>query len=112
MPTPALIEKKLAQYAITGSVAAAYTVPASTTGLLKAMEIVNTNASTTVTLDLYLVPSGGSATTATQWFSDLTLVPGEVVQWTGLQILEEGDALHAGGDTTGCTLNLSGGERS
>jgi len=100
---------KLGQLALTASAQTVYTVPSLARAIVKTIDICNTNSSN-VTVTVYLVPSGGSANNAT------TLIPGPIVvangmfQWSGAQVLSEGDTIRAVASTTGVTINVSGAE--
>lgn len=84
------------------------TTSANTRDILKNIDIANDTA-TTVTVDVYLVPSGDSAS------ADNLLIPGvsipghSVFQWTGTQIANAGGTIQAGASIAGVTLTASGG---
>jgi hypothetical protein len=103
--------KKLCQGALTtSSVAALYTVPASTITFLKDIDVANTTAAP-VSLTINLVPSGGSVATSNQLVPVLPIAGNSMWQWTGTQILNVGDTIHANGSAVGLTINSSGAER-
>ena len=91
---------------ITGTV---YTVPASTRTILKSIDIANTNGAG-VTVSVYLVPSGDSASNANTLLPGVTIAANTLLQWAGVQVLEAGDTLQAVGSTTGISIIASGGE--
>lgn len=86
-----------------------YTVPDKTRAILKTIDVSNT---TTVKkrVNLYLVPSGGSASTSNILISN-TLVPANgLLQWTGTHVMNTGDTIQSSGSDSGLTVTVSGGE--
>lgn len=100
---------KLAQAAVTAGTTTIYTVPASTRTMIKEMDICNTTAGT-LTLNVHLVPSGGSATTANALFYGASISANTTLQWSGVQVLNVGDTIQVQGSGLGLTINVSGGE--
>lgn len=100
---------KLGQAAITTGVTTLYTVPASTRTLLKDIDIVNTTAGA-LTVDIYLVPSAGSAGATNALFYGYSINANSNLQWTGTQILNIGDTIQIKASGAGCTIIASGGE--
>lgn len=100
---------KLGQAAITTGVTTLYTVPVSTRTLVKDIDVVNTSAGA-LTVDIYLVASGGSASTANALFYGFSVAANGNLQWTGVQILNAGDTIQIKASGAGCTINASGGE--
>lgn len=100
---------KLAQAAVTASVVTVYTVPASTRTILKDIDICNTTAGA-LTINVYLVPSGGSPGTGNALFFGLAITANTTLQWSGVQVLNAGDTIRVQGSATGLTVNISGGE--
>jgi len=100
---------QLGQAALTTSVATLYTVPSSTRTYVKGIDICNTSGST-ITVNVYLVPSGGSAGTGNALFYGLSVSANTTYHWVGTQILNPAQTLQASASTTGCTLIASGGE--
>jgi hypothetical protein len=100
---------KLAQAAVTAGTTTIYTVPASTRTMIKEMDICNTTAGT-LTLNVHLVPSGGSATTANALFYNASISANTTLQWSGVQVLNVGDTIRVQGSGLGLTINISGGE--
>ncbi len=100
---------KLGLKAIGTSVETVYTVPASTRTLLKDISICNTTAAT-VTVDVYLVPSAGSAGTGNALMYTLSISANSIIQWNGVQILNVGDTIQTKASAVGCTAHFSGGE--
>lgn len=101
--------KKLGQGGITGAVTTLYTVPASTRTLVKDIDVVNTTAGA-LTIDIYLVPSGGSAGTTNALFYGYSINANSNLQWTGTQIMDAGDTIQIKASGVGCTIHASGGE--
>ena len=100
---------KLGQAAITAVATTLYTVPASTRTLLKDIDIVNTSGGA-LTVDVYLVPSGGAAATTNALFYGYSINANSNLQWTGLQVLNAGDTIQIKASGLGCTIIASGGE--
>lgn len=100
---------KLGQGAVTAAVTTLYTVPASTRAFVKDIDIVNTSAGS-LTVDVYLVPSGGTAGTSNALFYNSSVISKGNVQWSGTQILNVGDTIQIKASGLGCTINISGGE--
>lgn len=100
---------QLGQAAITGSVATLYTVPTATRTYLKDINICNTSGSA-ITVNVYLVPSGGTASTANALLYTLSIASNAVYRWTGVQVLLPGQTIQTSASTTGCTIIASGGE--
>lgn len=100
---------KLAQAAVTAGTTTIYTVPASTRTMIKEMDICNTTAGT-LTLNVHLVPSGGSPTTANALFYGASISANTTLQWSGVQVLNVGDTIRVQGSGLGLTINVSGGE--
>lgn len=103
---------KLGQGAVTTGTTTFYTVGSLKRAIVKTIDICNTSSTSAVSVTVYLVPSGSSASTSN------TLVPAVVVphngifQWTGAQVLNEGDTIQATASITGSTITMSGGECS
>lgn len=105
MTTPILMTEGELPLAAT----ALYTVPTGSRVMLKDFDLSNTTAGALLAY-VYLVPSGDSPTTSN------LLVPGsqieglQIMQWSGTQVLEEGDALYGKASAAGVNLRASGGE--
>jgi len=100
---------KFGQAAITASTTTLYTVPASTRALLKDIDVVNTTGGA-ITVDIYLVPSAGSAATSNALFYAYSINGNTNLQWTGTQVLNAGDTIQIKASGLGCTIIASGGE--
>ena len=71
-----------------------YTVPASTSAVVSTITACNTTASA-VTIRVYIVKSGGSATVANALYYDLTLPSGDTFASTCGVTLATGDLIRA-----------------
>lgn len=100
---------QLGQAAITASVTTLYTVPSSTRAFVKNFDFANTSSGP-LTYRVYLVPSGGSAGTSNALFYDFLIDSKETINWTGTQILNEGDTIQVEASGTGITVIASGAE--
>lgn len=104
-----IIPVRLGQAAITNVIATLYTVPVNTRTLLKDFDICNTTAGA-LTVDVHLVPSGGSATTANALLYGYSINANATLQWSGTQVLNAGATIQVKASGAGCTINASGGE--
>jgi hypothetical protein len=86
-----------------------YTVLAKSRVFLTTIDVCNTTAAS---LDayIYLVPSGGSPSTSNLLIPGVDITANSMMQWTGAQILNEGDTIRGKGSAVGITVNISGGE--
>ena len=100
---------KLGQAAIAITLATLYTTPALTRTFVKDIDIGNTTAAA-VSVSVYLVPSGGSSTSATILVPAVSIPANSIFQWTGTQILNAGDFIQTIASAVGCTINASGAE--
>lgn len=104
-----IVPAKLAQAALTTSPVSVYTVPANTRTMVKNFDLCNTNAALT-TFSIYLVPSGGSPATSNALFYSQNLTGYQSLQWSGVEILNQGDQIYVQASATGMTIYISGGE--
>ena len=104
-----LVPTKLGQAAITGSLATLYTVPALTRTILKDFDICNTSGGA-LTVDVHLVPSGGSATTDNALLYGYSINANATLQWTGSQVMNTGDFIRVKASGLGCSITASGVE--
>lgn len=111
MAFDAITPAKLGQSAIatTPTLTTVYTVPSLTRTFVKNIDVANTTAAP-LTVNIYLVPSGGTAGTGNMLFPTVSIPANSIVQWTGSQILNTGDFIQATGSGAGLTINASGGE--
>lgn len=82
-------KRLIAGSALTGSTATYYTVPTSTTAIVKELKLCNTDTATR-TVDIFEVASGGSASATNQIFQDLALVAGETKIFSLSSVLTAG----------------------
>jgi len=100
---------QLGQAAITASTTTLYTVPTSTRTFLKDMDICNTTSGA-ITVNIYIVPSAGTASTSNALLYGALVPANSTLQWTGSQILLTGSTIQISASATGCTIVASGGE--
>lgn len=101
---------KLGQGSVAASLTTRYTTPASTRTLVKDITICNTSTTSTLTVSVYLIPSGGSAGVTNILISNVSIAPNGLFQWTGTQIMNASDFIQDIASATGCTINIGGGE--
>ncbi len=100
---------KLGQAAMTTSYATVYTTPSLSRTILKEFDIINTTAGALL-IYVSIVPSGGTAGTGNALFYGNSLPANTTMQWTGTQIMNEGDTIQVKASNPGCTITVSGGE--
>jgi len=100
---------QLGQAAITTGYTTVYTTPVNTRTYVKDINICNTTA-TSLTVSVYLVPSGGTAGTGNALFYEWLLYPRDLYRWQGVQIMNAGGTLQVKASATGATITVSGGE--
>lgn len=89
--------------------AAIYTVPASTRALVKTIDIANNNLAS-VTVTVYMVPSGGTAGSDNILIPGVTIPASSVLQWSGIHVLDAAGSIQAVAATTNVSAVISGGE--
>jgi len=94
--------------AATTSVSTLYTVPSNVQFQLQEIDITNTSA-TAGTFTIYLVPSGGTASTSNALFYTAPINGNTTVQWTGVLSLAAGTTIQALASATTITYKISGG---
>ena len=100
--------RQLGQSAIGTAVSKLYTVPASTTALIKNIDICNT-ATTGTTIRVFLVPNAGSATTNNALIYDYSLPANSMLSWDGCQVQHTaGDTIQVQAGAVCCTAVISG----
>jgi hypothetical protein len=99
--------KKLGTIAITGTPATVYTSPLSTRTKLAQIDVCNTTAAD-ITLNVYMIASGGSAATSNALFYGLNIPANGALQWTGEEYMEPSSFIQASASTTGLTAHFSG----
>lgn len=105
----AITAKQLGQMAITTGATTLYTVPVSTKAILKSFDICNTT-NRQIDVRVFIIPSGGSATTGTALFYDYPIPSKRNLPWEGEQVLEASGFIQARASATGCTITASGVE--
>lgn len=100
---------QLGQAAITVAEATLYIVPASTRTFVKDLSICNTTSGA-VSLNVHLVPSGGTAGTSNALFYGASIPPNGTLQWNGVQILNAGGFIVTSASAAGLTITASGAE--
>ena len=110
----AITEKTLGQSTVlSASNSTIYTVPASTTTVVKIIWITNTTASD-VTIELWNVPNSGSAADGNKLMDGVTIPANDFMQVSTYLAMETaGDTIQAKGSTNvALTINLYGAEIS
>lgn len=105
-----IIEKKIAQIALTTALQTAYTVPANTRLYIKTFDLCNTSKLTIRSATVHFVKATASAGVGNMIVPDVDLEPKSMLQWTGLQILDSGDTIQIVASGPDITLNMSGAE--
>jgi hypothetical protein len=98
---------RLGQAAITTSATTLYTVPSSSRTFVENIDVVNTGAST-ASVDIYLVPFGGTADTSNALFYQQSLTAKQTLHWAGLQVIDAGATIQIKASATGITITASG----
>lgn len=98
---------QLCQAAITASVVTEYTVPGSTTVILKSFDVCNTTGAA-IMLNLFLVPPSGTAGAANALLYGYSIAANDSKGWEGEQVLPAGASIAASASTTGLTITASG----
>ena len=99
----------LARVPMSTSTAILYTVNPGLQFTLNDIEICNT-ATTSATFTIYLVPSGGSASTGNALFYNAPIPGNTLVQWTGNQVLTAGGTIQALASAGTVTIMVNGGQ--
>lgn len=103
--------KKLAQGAVgTGSGTLLYTVPAGFRTEVLDITMSNTTGSA-LTLYVHLVPVGTAVAAANALVPNVAIPANTFVQWTGVQLLNEGDFIQGVASGSGVTINITGDEK-
>jgi hypothetical protein len=100
---------QLAQAAMTTSYVTVYTVPTATRTFVKDITICNTTAAS-INVFVSLVSSGGTAGTSNAIFYTTPIPAYTTMDWCGAQILNAAGTIQVKASSTGCTINISGGE--
>ena len=105
----AITPKQLGQAAITTGVTTLYTVPGSTTTILKSFDICNTGKAA-IKGRLFLVPNAGSAATDTAMLYDYSIPGNGLFGWEGEHVLATGATIQIQASATGLTITADGVE--
>lgn len=95
------------QAALVTAATTQYTTPASRQDVIKDMEFANTSAAA-ITLTVNVVPTGGSASTANQILSAVSIPGNQTLHWTGTIVMNAGDFVSTATSATGITATVSG----
>lgn len=98
---------KMVQVAVASAQTTQYTVPAARQDVVKDFDVCNTTGAA-ITFTMNLVPSGGSASTANQILSAVSVPANNTLHWTGTQVMNTGDFISTAASATGLTLTVSG----
>ena len=90
------------------SVGTIYTVPTGQQFTLTDIEICNASATAT-TFSIYLVASGGSASTSNALFYSAPINGNTTVQWTGSTALSAGSTVQVSAGAATVVIKISGG---
>lgn len=85
-----------------------HTIPTHERGILKTIDIANTT-SVALQVIVYLVPSGGSPGASNILIPDCSIPANGFLQWSGAQVLSEGDTIRTTANGSGLTFHASGG---
>lgn len=85
------------------------TTAALSRDIIKTMDVANNGASN-ATVSLYLVPDGGVADNTNIIVPGVPVPMNSIFQWSGTQVLNEGDTIQAISSIVGVALHVSGGE--
>jgi hypothetical protein len=107
----AFTEKSIYRQAVSDTTETLYTVPASTTTIIKDIHICN-NSATACWVSLWLVSNKGSASDENVMFYQWNVPANDFVHWSGYQILDTaGDTIQAQSETADqVTAIISGAE--
>lgn len=75
--------------------------------MLKAIDLPNT-ASAPARVTVYLVPSGGSPGAGNVLIPSVRIPGNGIFQWTGTQVMNEGDTIQATSSAAGTAIQASG----
>lgn len=98
---------RLFQAAIATAATTQYTTPASRQDVIKDYEICNTTGAA-ITFTMNVVPTGGSASTANQILSSVSIPANQTLHWTGTITMNAGDFISTAASNTGLTATVSG----
>lgn len=84
----------------------AYTVPASTTAIIRSIHVSNSNTST---VNIIIGIPGTGATVANR-FIDMNLATQSSYDWSGFMVLAATETIYVYSNLASCTFNISGVE--
>lgn len=94
--------------ALTTGAVTQYTVPASTSTILRSIHVANTSASAPASFTLSI----GADAAGTRLFAAYPIPPGGVLDWSGFIVLNAADTVQALASVATLTLTMSGVEVS
>jgi len=105
-----IVGAKLAQATLGITIyAVIYRVPADTRAYVKNIDVCNTTVAA-ITVDISLVPPGGTAGVTNALYFTQSIAAYGVLQWRGLAIMNAADTIQVRASATGCAIYISGGE--
>jgi hypothetical protein len=104
-----IVGNRLAQAEATTTYVTVYTTPLLTRTYVKNIDICNSTGSTQ-RFYIHLVPKGDSASGGNAVFYNAPINGNTTVQWTGSQILTQGDTIVIKGSAAGISVTITGGE--
>lgn len=104
-----VVGNRLAQAEMITSYVTVYTTPLLTRTYVKNIDICNTTSGS-LRFYVHLVPKGNSATASNALFYNAPINGNTTVQWTGSEILTEGDTIIIKASTAGVAITVTGGE--
>lgn len=103
-------KRLVAGSALTDSLATYYTSGTATTAIVKEITFCNTHTSA-ITVDMHIIPTGGSAAVANQIFQDLALQAGETKKFSVSEVMPSGSFIQASASTAAkVSFSVSGVE--
>lgn len=100
---------QIGQAAITAAYTTVATVGSAKRIYVKDIDVCNTTSGA-LTVTIHLVPNGASATTSNALFYGSSIAANDNLQWTGTQIMNEGDTIQVKASAVGLTVTISGGQ--
>ena len=104
-----IVGNRLAQAEMLTTYETIYTTPLVTRTYVKNIDICNSTGSTQ-RFYVHLVPKGNSASGGNAIFYNAPINGNTTVQWTGSQILTQGDTIVVKGSAAGIAVTITGGE--
>lgn len=97
----------IARKAMTTAVETLYTVPTGYQMNISEIDVTNTSAGT-LTVTVYLVPSGSTAGASNALLSTVSVAANSIYQWKGSQVLNIGDSIQSLASATTMTIMVTG----